>query len=251
MSMKEFIYGRNPVLETLRAGRRNIFQLLLAEGVQEKGRLVDVLNLAAKKKVPIERVARTRLDRINQDNQGCVLEASGYPYVILEDILEYAVGRAEPLEVLLLDSLQDPQNLGTLMRTAEAAGMHGVIIPEHRSAEITPSVVSSSAGASEYLLIARENLVEAIKKLKDAGAWIIGLDESPESQDISKIPLDGPLGIVVGSEGSGIRPLVRSSCDFLLRLPMLGRVESLNAAVAGSIVLYNALLARQKNKSTG
>jgi len=245
--MKEFIYGRNPVYETLRARRRDVFRLQVAEGVQEKGRMVEILDLAAKRKIPLERVQRARLDKLSENHQGLALEASAYPYVELEDILENAKTHGELLFVLILDTLQNPQNLGTIIRTAEAVGVHGVLTPTHRAAEITPAVVSASAGASEYMLVARANLAQAITKLKESDVWVVGLDESPESKNLTDVRLDGALAIVVGSEGEGIRPLVRQSCDFLLRLPMMGHIESLNAAVAGSVILYQAYFTRHKS----
>jgi len=246
--MREFIYGRNPVYETLRAKRRDAFRLQVAEGVQERGRLVEILDLAAQRKIPIERVPRQRLDKLSDAHQGLALEVGGYPYVGLDDILERARQRSEPLFVLILDTLQNPQNLGTLIRTAESVGVHGVVIPTHRAAEITPAVVSASAGASEHMLVAQANLVQAILELKEADAWVVGLDEGPESKSPSEVRLDGALAVVVGSEGEGLRPLVRSNCDFLLRLPMRGQIESLNAAVAGSVALYLAYLARNSGK---
>jgi 23S rRNA (guanosine2251-2'-O)-methyltransferase len=165
----------------------------------------------------------------------------------LEDIIDKAIFLNEPLFMLILDTLQNPQNLGTIIRTAEAVGVHGTLIPPHRAAEITPAVVSASAGACEHMLVARANLAQAIGQLKDADTWIVGLDENPEAKDLSEVPLDRALAVVVGSEGEGIRPLVRKSCDYLLRLPMKGQIESLNAAVAGSVALYLAYLARQKS----
>ncbi len=244
--MREFIYGRNPVYETLRANRRDIFSLQIAEGVQDRGRLKEISDSVIQRKIPIERVARARLDKLSDSHQGVALEVSAYPYVTLDDILENATQRGEALFVLILDTLQNPQNLGTLMRTAEAVGVHGVVIPTHRAAEITPAVVSASAGASEHMLVAQANLAQAVAELKDAGAWVVGLDESAEARGPSEVRLDGALAVVVGSEGEGIRPLVRQSCDFLLRLPMQGQIESLNAAVAGSVVLYLAYLSRRK-----
>jgi 23S rRNA (guanosine2251-2'-O)-methyltransferase len=245
--MKEYIYSRNAVYETLRARRRQIFQLLIAEGVQEKGRLSEIIALARQQKIKIERAPRGRLDSIHRQHQGVALQVSGYPYRILIDILELAAQRQEPPFVLLLDTLQDPQNLGTLLRTAEAVGVHGVVIPLARTAQVTPAVVNASSGASEHLLIAQVNLSQAISSLKEAGLWIIGLEGSPEASSPSQIRLDGALGLVVGSEGEGMRRLVRQSCDLLLQLPMRGQIESLNAAVAGSIALYLALQARIKN----
>ena len=214
--------------------------------MQDKGRLTEILDLAAKRKIPIERVPRLRLEKLSENHQGVALEASTYPYVGLEDILENAETHSEPLFVLILDTLQNPQNLGTIIRTAEAVGVHGVLIPTHRAAEITPAVVSVSAGACEHMLVVQANLAQAIVALKEANAWVVGLDESPESKTPSDVRLEGALAVVVGSEGEGIRPLVRQSCDFLLRLPMQGKIGSLNAAVAGSVALYLAYLARLK-----
>jgi len=244
--MKEYIYSRNAAYETLRAGRRQIFQLLVAEGAQEKGRLSEIIALARQQKIKIERVARSRLDSIHRQHQGVALQVSDYPYQDLEDSLQLAEKRGEPPFVLLLDALQDPQNLGTLLRTAEAVGVHGVVIPLARTAQVTPAVVNASSGASEHLLIAQANLSQAISTLKTEGLWIVGLEGSPEASTPSQIRLDGPLGLVVGSEGEGMRSLVRKSCDLLLRLPMRGKIESLNAAVAGSIALYLALQARSR-----
>ena len=244
--MRESIYGRNPVYETLRARRREGFRLQIAEGVQERGRLIEILELSEQRKIPVERVARARLDKLSDSHQGVALEVSGYPYIGLDDIFENASGRGEALFVLMLDTLQNPQNLGTLIRTAEAVGVHGIVIPTHRAAEITPAVVSASAGASEHMLVAQANLAQAITWFKQADAWVVGLDESLESKNPSEVRLEGALVVVVGSEGEGLRPLVRSACDFLLRLPMQGQVQSLNASVAGSVALYLAYLARQK-----
>ena len=245
--MKEFIYGRNPVYETLRAKRRQFFQLLVSEGAQEKGRLGEIIQMAQAQKVKVFRAPRKRMDKIAPNNQGIALEVSGYPYHNVLDILDRAEKRGEPLFVLLLDTLQDPQNFGTLLRTAESVGVHGVVIPLARTAQITASVVNASSGASEHLLIVQANLAQAITTLKDAGAWIIGLEGNDEqAQNPGEIQLDGAVGIVVGSEGHGMRPLVRKSCDLLMKLPMQGEIESLNAAVAGSVALYLAYLARKK-----
>lgn len=244
--MKEFIYGRNPVYETLRAKRRDVFRLQIAEGAQEKGRLAEILDLVAKQKISVERVARARLDKFSESHQGVALEVSDYPYVAPEDIFENARNRGEPLFILILDTLQNPQNLGTLLRTAEAVGIHGVLIPTHRAAGITPAVVSASAGACEHMLVAQTNLAQTIAELKKADTWVVGLDESPDLLEPAQVRLDGAIAIVVGSEGEGLRLLVRQSCDFLVRLPMQGQIELLNAAVAGSVVLYLAYMARHK-----
>ena len=244
--MKEIIYSRNAVYETLRAKRRQFIRLLVADKIQEKGHMAEIFELAKERKVPVERVPRQKLDSLNPQHQGVVLEAGHYPYMDIADILDNAKAKNEPLFVLLLDTLQDPQNFGTLLRTAEAVSVHGIILPLARTVEVTPAVVNASSGASEHLLIAQSNLVQAIERLKEAGAWIVGLDEDSRSQTPDQGRLDGGLAIVVGSEGEGIRQLVRQKCDFMLCLPMSGKIESLNAAVAGSIVLYLASLARNK-----
>lgn len=243
--MKEFIYGRNPVYETLMAHRRQVVQLLLAEGLQNKSRLDEIIHLARKQNITITKVPRIRLDRFSDSHQGVALEVGEYPYATIRDVIARADNLQQPLFVLILDTLQNPQNLGTLIRTAESVGIHGVIIPAHRAAEVTPAVVSASAGASEHMLVVQSNLAQAISEIKHANAWVVGLDESSESLPLEQVPLDGALAIVVGSEGEGIRTLVRKQCDYLLRLPMQGQVASLNAAVAGSVVLYLAYMARK------
>lgn len=244
--MKEIIYGRNAVYETLRANRRQVFRLEVAEGVQDKGRLKDTVDMALKRKIPVERVSRAKLERLKANHQGVALEVSAYPYADLTDIFDLAEKRAEPLFVLLLDTLNDPQNFGTLLRTAEAVGIHGVVIPLARTVEMTPAVVNASSGASEHLLVTQDNLHQAIEELKKAGAWVIGLEGGEKAESAGRVRLDGALGLVVGSEGEGMRPLVAKSCDVLMKLPMRGEIESLNAAVAGSVALYMAYMARNK-----
>ncbi|OGO34017.1 MAG: 23S rRNA (guanosine(2251)-2'-O)-methyltransferase RlmB [Chloroflexi bacterium RBG_16_57_11] len=242
--MREWISGRNPVYETLQAGRRHCFCLIVAQGTQEKGRLAEILQVSQKKRIPIEQVPRARLDAISDGHQGVALEASAYPYCALQDILGLADGRSEPPFLLILDALQDPQNLGTLLRTAEGVGVHGVLLPLRQTVTVTPAVVSASSGACEHLLIAQANLALAIQALKEAGVWVVGLEGGGQAERVDRVRLDGPLALVVGSEGQGMRPLTRDSCDVLVQLPMRGRVESLNAAVAGSIALYLAWRAR-------
>jgi 23S rRNA (guanosine2251-2'-O)-methyltransferase len=242
--MREWIYGRNAVAETLLARRRHPFKLEVAEGVQIKGRLSEIMAEAEARKVLVEQVARGRLDQRVEGHQGVMLEVSGYPYTEMADMLDLAQSRGEPPFLLLLDTLKNPQNLGTLLRTAEIVGVHGVLLPLRQTATITPAVVNASSGASEHLLVGQANLAQRIATLKDAGVWVIGLEGSRAAQTPDRLRLDGPLALVVGSEGGGMRSLVRASCDGLLRLPMRGRVASLNAAVAGSTALYLAWQAR-------
>lgn len=242
--MAEWLYGRNAVYEALRAERRSFSQLKLASGSQASGRLAEILEIAELKKLKIESVPRHDLDTFGEGHQGVALRAGDYPYSDLGAMLALARQRDEPPFLLLLDALQDPQNLGTLFRTAEAVGVHGVILPPRRTATVTPAVVNASSGACEHLLVGQQNLAQAIRTLKDENVWVVGLEGSPEAQPPEKVRLDGALALVVGSEGEGMRRLVRDSCDLLLRLPMRGQVASLNAAVAGSIALYMAWRAR-------
>jgi len=246
--VKEFVTGRNPVLEALSAGRRDCYRLLLAEGAEEKGRLAEILGLAARLKLPLQRVTRAAVDRLGEGHQGVALECGEYPYAGMADILERVRQSGQPAFLLALDMIQNPQNLGTLLRSAEAVGVHGVLIPLARAAGVTPAVVHASSGASEHLLIAQVNLANALVELKQtADAWVIGLDGGRDAQPYTQVRLDGGLVIVVGNEGEGMRALVRSRCDALARLPMRGSVDSLNAAVAGSILLYKALEDRMVN----
>jgi 23S rRNA (guanosine2251-2'-O)-methyltransferase len=186
-------------------------------------------------------VDRKKLDRMGGEvnHQGLAAEVSGYPYSDLPVLLDVASMRNEPPLLLLLDHLQDPQNLGSLLRSAEATGLHGVLIPRRRAAGVTPAVVRASAGAAEHVHIVQvTNVVRAMEWLKAYGVWLAGLDAVPDAQLYTDADLSGPLGLVVGSEGAGLSRLVREICDFLVRIPMQGQVGSLNAAVAGAVVLY-------------
>jgi 23S rRNA (guanosine2251-2'-O)-methyltransferase len=242
--MKEFLYSRNAVYEVLRAKRRQVFSIEIAEGAQEKGKIEQIVKLAREQKVKLMRSPRGRLDKIHENHQGVIAEVGAYPYSNVIDILDRASGKSEPPFVLILDSLQDPQNFGTLLRTAEAVGVHGIIIPLARTVEVTPAVVNASSGASEYMLIAQANLAQAMDSLKDADVWMVGLDQAGVKMEAGSRHLRGAVGLVVGSEGEGLRELTRKKCDVILKLPMRGEIESLNAAVAGSVALYMAYLSR-------
>jgi 23S rRNA (guanosine2251-2'-O)-methyltransferase len=246
--MREILYGRQPVRETLRARRREIFRLLLADGLKPTGILSDILSLAQRRNIPIQTVERRALEKLGSEinHQGLAAEVSGYPYLDLAALLDTARQAGVPPFLLLLDHVQDPQNLGSLLRTAEAAGVHGVVIPGRRAASITPAAVRASAGAAEHVHVAQvANLVRAMERLKADGIWFAGLEAMPRAQRYSQADLSGPLGLVIGSEGRGLARLVRETCDFLIRLPMEGQVESLNAAVAGGIALYEARRQRE------
>lgn len=245
--MAETLYGHHAVLEALRAGRRRFQQVWLAEGVHQGGDVGQILRLAEQARLRVSQVRRDRLDSLcaRANHQGVAAEVSDYPYADWDEIVQGAKAGAEMPLLLLLDRLQDPQNVGTLLRTAEAAGVHGVALLAHRAAGITPAVSNASAGAVEHLRIAQvTNLTQTIKALKGQGVWIVGLERAPGSADPGAVDLNMPLALVVGSEGEGLSRLVRENCDLLLQLPMRGRIGSLNAAVAGSVALYLALQAR-------
>lgn len=247
--MSELLYRRNTVLEALRSGRRRLIRLWLQVGLPaDEG--APLLALAKERGVPVKTAAKGELSQMTGDpsHQGVVLEAGPYPYSEVATMLGLAADRGEKPLLLLLDLVQGPQNVGLLLRTAEGCGAHGIILPERRAPEVTPQVAIFSAGASEHLLIAQvTNLVQTIQQLQREDVWIVGLDLSPAARPLSQVDLGMPLGIVVGNEGSGLRRLVRERCDLLVRLPMRGRVASLNAAVAGSIVLYAAGQARNNS----
>ncbi len=239
--MREILYGRQPVRETLRAGRRQVFKLLVARGIRPTGIVGEVLSLADRSHIPVQTVEPQNLDKLgNQANhQGLAVEVSGYPYVDFPSLLTAAQTAKEPPFLLILDHLQDPQNLGSLLRTAEATGVHGVVIPSRRAVGVTPAVVRASAGAAEHVRVAQvTNLVQAMQFLKAKGIWLIGLEATPDAVLYTHADLTIPLGLVIGSEGSGLARLVRATCDWLIRLPMYGQVGSLNAATAGAIALY-------------
>ncbi len=239
--MREILCGRNAVYEALCAGRRTFHRLVLAEGLRRDARVKEVLALARILGCPVEVRPRSEVFRLagSREHQGLVLEAGPYPYVELDEILAAARSAGPQARLLLLDRLQDPQNVGTLLRTAEAVGVQGVLLPEHEAAAVTPAVVRASAGACEHLPIARvDSLVRAITRLQEAGIWVLGLERDPQAVLYTEVDWARPVAVVVGSEGMGLRRLVRERCDGLVALPMAGRVGSLNAAVAGSVVLY-------------
>ena len=249
--MREILYGRQPVRETLRAGRRQVFKLLVAKEVIAGGIVGEILTLADRNHIPVQIVDLQNLSKLgNQVNhQGLAAEVSGYPYVELPILLTAAQKAEEPPFLLILDHLQDPQNLGALLRTAEAAGVHGVVIPSRRAVGVTPAAVRASAGAAEHVRVAQvTNLVQAMQFLKAKGVWLVGLEVTPDALLYTRADLTLPLGLVVGSEGKGLTRLVQSTCDWLIRLPMYGQVGSLNAATAGAIALYEVCRQRGTGK---
>ncbi|HEY0070942.1 MAG TPA: 23S rRNA (guanosine(2251)-2'-O)-methyltransferase RlmB [Chloroflexia bacterium] len=251
--MSEWLYGRHAVEETLRAGRRKVLRVSLSEGGRGgKGApdepLARIEAEARRQRIPLERVPTARLDaltRVGQHHQGVAAEVSGYPYSTLAEVAAMCREAGPNALVLLLDAIQDPQNFGTLLRSAEAVGVTAVVMLERRQVEVTAAVVNASAGAVEHLTVCQtNNLPRGIEALQEAGLWVYALQSEPGAVPFTMSDLKGPLGLVVGSEGSGVGRLVRERCDGALEIPMRGKIESLNAAVAGSIVLYEALRQR-------
>ncbi len=234
------VYGRRPVLEAIRAG--HAARVFIARETRAAPVLREIDDAAREANVPVTTIARAEMDRVlaNRNHQGVAADYHEHDYATLDDILAVANQSSDPGLVLMLDGVQDPGNVGSLLRSAEGAGVHGVILPKHRAAGVTPAVVRASAGAAEHLAIAQEtNLTRTLQWFKkDAGYWVVGLDEDGDTP-YDRIDAARPLVVVVGGEGKGITRLVREACDLTVRLPMRGKVGSLNAAVAGAVLLYD------------
>ncbi len=240
----ERLYSRQAVRECLRAKRRIIRKLLIGEGVEDAPILREIRALAEEQRVPISIAKRDFLATVSRDTQGVVLEVDDYPYCDTDDILDFARQRNEKPFLLILDGIQDPHNFGSLIRTADAAGAHGVVIGDRRSVSVTPAVVNASSGAAEHMRVAQVvNLARAVDQIKEHDVWVAALDGDGK-QTIYEADLRGGLVLIVGSEGEGVHRLLRDKADFVLRLPMRGAVESLNAAVAGAIAMFEAVRQR-------
>ncbi len=235
------LVGRNPIREALRADR-DIEKLLVARG-ELIGSAREIVAIAREKKIVVQEVARERLDQMAPNHQGLIAVASAYAYKTVDDMLALAKERGEAPLLVILDGVTDPHNLGAIIRSAECAGAHGVIIPERRAVGLTPSAVKASAGAVEYLPVAKEvNLTRTIERLKKEGVWVYGA--AMNGEDYRKVNFSGPAAIVIGSEGEGMSRLVAESCDKIVSLPMKGHIDSLNASVAAGILLYAVAGAR-------
>lgn len=247
--MPEMLYGRQPVMEVLRAGRRRVRRVILRRGAKPSPELDSIASLAAKADAQLEQADPIWFSRLGADmnHQGAVAEVEGYPYVSLDDMLETATSGKEPPFLLLLDHIQDPQNLGSLLRSAEAAGVQGVLIPADRAAHVTPAAVRASAGASEHVPVAIvTNLARTMRQLRDEqNVWLYGLESAEGAMPYTAADYKTATGIVVGSEGEGLGRLIREACDQLIALPLHGRIESLNAGIAGAIALYEVRRQRQ------
>ena len=238
------VYGRNPVREALLAGSP-VRRLLVADGVQQDERLAQILLLAGEHDVEVETADRRRLDDIahTQTHQGVVAYVGRRRYLELDDLLSTA---SDDAVLVVLDGIQDPQNLGGIVRTAEAAGVTGVVFPRHRAAEVTPAVAKASAGAVEHMrLVQVAGVPQALERLKAAGFWVVGLAAEAETL-YNRARLTGRVAVIIGAEGEGLHRLASERCDQLVRLPMLGHVTSLNAGAAAAIVIYEVLRQRQE-----
>jgi 23S rRNA (guanosine2251-2'-O)-methyltransferase len=244
--LAEILYGRNAVCEALRTHNRQIHKLQIASGVKSTPSLEEVIQQARSLHIPIQQVPRRTLDNLGSGHQGIALEVGRLPLVDPADILEAAEQAGEPPFIVALDHLEDPHNVGALLRTADAVGVHGVILPNRRSVGITPAVVKASAGATEHLKIAiTPNLVQTLVMLKKLNVWVVGVERNAKAQPYQKVDLNMPLALVLGGEGKGLSRLVSETCDLLIEFPMRGQIESLNVSVAGALALYEAWRARQ------
>ncbi len=233
----EIIGGKNPVLEALRADR-DVNKIWIAEGVQKKG-IAELLQLAKENGVLVQFVPKKKIDGLTDSNhQGIAAAVAAYNYAELDDLFEAAASRAEDPLFLILDELEDPHNLGSIMRTADAIGVHGLIIPRRRAVGLTAVVAKASTGAIEHVPVVRvNNLSQTVDELKKRGLWIAGTD-AKESADYRTMDAKLPLAVIIGSEGKGMSRILRDKCDFLYQLPMVGHVTSLNASVAASLLMY-------------
>ncbi|MEI7703381.1 MAG: 23S rRNA (guanosine(2251)-2'-O)-methyltransferase RlmB [Deltaproteobacteria bacterium] len=240
------VYGMNPVKELLRSDAEGLAELWLVEGGERPRAFADMERAARDRGAKVRSAPRARLDRLAgvTQHQGVVAVVADYRYREVEELLAVAAASGRPALLVLLDGVEDPHNLGAVVRSAHALGAHGVILPRDRAAGVTPSVAKASAGAVEHLGIARvTNVVRCLEELKEAGIWTVAAVPDGE-QDLASVDLRGPTALVLGGEGQGIRPLVRRTCDHAVRIPMLGRVGSLNASAAAAITLYE--VARQR-----
>ena len=241
------IEGRNPVIEAIK-NNREIDKIMVANSAKE-GSIKKIIGMAKEKNIIIQYVDRNKLDEIStsHSHQGVIANVSEYKYFELDDLIQNAKDKGEDPFFIILDEITDPHNLGSIIRTADAVGAHGVIIPKRRSVHITPTVAKASAGAVEYVPVCKvTNIVNTIKTLKEHGLWIAAADM--DGQTFYEQNLTGPIGLVIGSEGFGISRLVKKNCDYIVKMPMVGNVTSLNASVAGSILLYEIFKQRIGSK---
>jgi 23S rRNA (guanosine2251-2'-O)-methyltransferase len=243
--MQNIIAGRKPVMEALRSGSI-IEKVVFLVGVQ--GNVIrELRDLAEKRRIPVVQANKQEFRElaVDQTTQGVVAIVPTKEFATLERLIAIPLEREEKGFLLVLDEIEDPHNLGALVRSAECTGVHGVVLPRHHSAPVSSTVIKASAGATEYVEMAEvTNVVSALEELKEEGYWIVGLDGSGD-RTFTEIDVDTPIALVVGNEGRGLRRLVREHCDFLARIPLYGKIDSLNASVAGAIVMYEVARKRR------
>ena len=245
----QVVEGRNPVIEALRSGRP-VKRILLANGVGKSAAIEKIFRLTRERGMSVERVERREVDRLSVTgkNQGVVAITGPKGYVGLKRLLEIGHERGEATLLVVLDGIQDPHNLGAILRTADAAGVHGIVIPERRSASLSPGVARASAGAMEHVDVARvPNLTNVLSRLSKQGVWTVGVDPKG-ALDFTEVDYRQPTAIVIGAEGKGISRLVKERCDALARIPMKGRIASLNASVSAALVMYEAMRQRRTHR---
>jgi 23S rRNA (guanosine2251-2'-O)-methyltransferase len=244
----EFIGGRHSVIEALRSGRP-IHKIWIAEGVQ-KGPLQAIFEAAKQAGIIIQQTDKRKCDELAQgiQHQGVVAQVAAYSYAEVDDLFNIAQSRGEDPFFIILDEIEDPHNLGSIIRTAECAGAHGVIIPKRRAVGLTATVSKISAGAAEHVAVARvTNLAQTIDELKKRGVWVAASDVN-RAQDVYSSDLRIPIAIVIGNEGKGVGRLIKERCDFIVKLPMQGRINSLNASVAAALLMYEVVRQRGAEK---
>nr|WP_084247031.1 23S rRNA (guanosine(2251)-2'-O)-methyltransferase RlmB [Rummeliibacillus stabekisii] len=239
------IAGKNPVLEALRS-TRDINKIWIAEGVKKSG-INELISMAKERGIIVQFVPKKKIDQLSSENhQGIVASVAAYNYAELDDLFQLAKERQEDPFFIILDELEDPHNLGSIMRTADAIGAHGIIIPKRRSVSLTAVVAKASTGAIEYIPTVRvSNLAQTVEELKERGVWIAGTD-AKGSVDYRKMDATLPLAVIIGSEGKGMSRILKEKCDFLYHLPMVGHVTSLNASVAASLLMYEVYRKRHE-----
>jgi 23S rRNA (guanosine2251-2'-O)-methyltransferase len=245
--MSDIIEGRNPVVEALRA-QRPINRILLSKNIQRHSVIAEILRISRELGIPIEYVDDRAIEKYSSTgaSQGVIALAAAKDYISLDDLLKITRSKNEPAFYCALDGIEDPQNLGAIIRTADAAGVHGIIVRSRRAAGLTAVVAKVSAGAIEYVPVARvSNIANSLEILKIAGVWIIGIDMHG-TQDYTTVDYKVPVALVIGGEGKGVSDLVRKRCDVLARIPMRGHLNSLNASVAAALVMYEAFKQRIK-----
>ena len=241
-SYEDVIAGRNAVMELLKSSK-DINKIFVERG-EKHGSINEIIARAKEARIVIVEAERNKLDQMAENHQGVVAIVPPFNYCEIEDILDLAKEREEDPFIIILDGIEDPHNLGSIIRTAETAGVHGVVIPKRRSVSVNSTVAKTSAGATAYVKVARvNNINDTIRKLKDEGLWIIGTDGEAKTEYYNQ-DLKGPIAIVIGSEGFGMSKLVRDNSDILIKIPMLGQINSLNASVSAGIIMYEAVKQR-------